>query len=102
MIRPHLRIAVLECDTPIGNTQQKYGSYGGLFEFLLLRSAAHLSQNDHIREPTLAITKYDVVGEPDKYPSLDNIDAVLLSGSSTWPLSPIPRSYLRTLQKATG
>lgn len=80
MARP-LRIAILECDTPIGQTKAKYGGYGNLFKELLLNGADKLAQDDSITKPELDITKFDVVSG-EQYPKLDEIDAVLLTGSS--------------------
>lgn len=70
-----LRIAVLECDTPIGRTFEKYGSYGNLFKELLQTGAGKLSE-----KPQLDITKFDVVNT-EHYPRLEDVDAILLSGS---------------------
>lgn len=75
-----LRIAVLECDTPIGRTKEKYGGYGNLFKELL-SNGAKLLQEKGEGEVELDITKYDVVNQ-EVYPELENVDAVLLTGSS--------------------
>lgn len=77
---PPLRIAVLECDTPIGRTKEKYGGYGNLFKELL-SNGAKLLQEKGEGEVELDITKYDVVNQ-EVYPELENVDAVLLTGSS--------------------
>lgn len=78
---PRLRIAILECDEPVGKTKEKYGSYGGLFTALLQNGAIRLASEDHGRKPELEISSYDVVNK-EVYPTLDDIDAVLLTGSS--------------------
>ena len=39
---PPLRIAILECDIPIGNTREKYGGYGNLFKELLLKGVGEV------------------------------------------------------------
>ena len=75
---PHLRIAILEADTPIGQTKEKYGGYGGVFTALLQAGAEHIG----IPLDQLVFSKYDVVTKME-YPSLDEIDAVLITGSST-------------------
>ena len=84
-MRPPLRIAVLECDTPLPNTHAKYGGYGGVFESLLRESAKKLSDDNepYQLDPDrdLQISKWDVVND-DKYPKLEDIDAILISGSS--------------------
>ncbi|KAM0180832.1 hypothetical protein ACHAPF_002125 [Botrytis cinerea] len=73
-----LRIAILECDTPLQNTNSKYGGYGGVFTSLLYRGASALSPP--LPESSLQISKYDVVSAQE-YPALSSIDAVLISGS---------------------
>lgn len=80
-MRPPLRIAVLECDEPIGRTKEKYGGYGGLFKELLENGAQQLAE-----KPELDVTKFDVVNT-EHYPKLENVDAILLSGSRKSPPS---------------
>ena len=72
-----LRIAVLECDTPLTRTQAKYGGYGGVFTSLLTAAAEELGL------PTVAlnISNWDVVSRQE-YPRLEDVDGVLLTGSS--------------------
>jgi GMP synthase-like glutamine amidotransferase len=72
-----LRIAILECDTPLPGTVAQYGSFGGVFTSLLRAGASTLSPPLH--ESDLVLSAYDVVQQ--KYPSLDSIDAVLISGA---------------------
>ena len=81
MIRPRLRIAILECDEPVGKTKERYGGYGGLFKDLLERGATHLAEQTGERRAELEISKFDIVNK-DVYPKLDDVDAVLLTGSS--------------------
>lgn len=71
-----LRLAILEADTPLPNTNAKYHGYRGVFTDLFRRAIAPEPLENH-----LAITGYDVVNHPDTYPDLDSIDAVLISGS---------------------
>lgn len=75
-----LRIAVLECDTPIGRTKEKYGGYGNLFKELLQNGAAEVRDKDGVAVPELDVRKYDVVNE-EHFPKIEEVDAVLLSGS---------------------
>ena len=86
-MKPPLRIAILECDTPLDGTRTKYGGYGGVFKALLEAGAQAVREAD----PSIATTKsqeeellklnyWDVVNKKD-YPALDEIDAVLLTGS---------------------
>ncbi|KAL1953312.1 hypothetical protein VTO42DRAFT_3019 [Malbranchea cinnamomea] len=80
MKRP-LRIAVLECDVPLTQTRAKYGGYGGLFETLLRSAAETLNQPDIVHpQDGLEVTKWNIVDD-DKYPSLDDVDGILLTGS---------------------
>lgn len=75
-----LRIAILECDTPIGRTKEKYGGYGNLFKELLHNGANEVRAKDSAEVPELDVRKYDVVND-ETYPKLEDVDAVLLSGS---------------------
>jgi hypothetical protein len=85
-MRPPLRIAILECDTPLKQTQAKYGGYGGVFTALLSKAADALDQPDIISsKKVLEISTFDVVNKQE-YPDLENIDAVLLTGSSMFAI----------------
>ena len=80
-MKPPLRIAILECDTPVPNVQRKYGGYGPIFKSLLERGADALGEPDLISSKQgMDITYFDVVQQ--EYPKLEDIDAVLLTGSS--------------------
>ncbi|KAL4919842.1 class I glutamine amidotransferase-like protein [Aspergillus aurantiobrunneus] len=81
MPRPPLRIAILECDTPPATSNAKYGGYGGVFTTLLHSSIQELHKPASV-DPTsiLEISSYDVV-TAQAYPDLNNIDAILLTGS---------------------
>jgi hypothetical protein len=81
MLRPRLRIAILECDEPIGKTKERYGGYGGLFQELLEHGAIHLAEQTGGRKAELDFSKFDVVNK-DRYPNLEDVDAILLTGSS--------------------
>ena len=76
---PLVRLAMLECDTPLTRTREKYGGYGGVFTAQLYAGADALD----IPHSDLEISLWDVVNHMDKYPSLDDIDAILITGSST-------------------
>lgn len=81
-MRPPLRIAILECDTPVDGVRAKYGGYGGVFKSLLHKAADALQQPDVISaEKGLELSNFDVVNKQE-YPDLETIDAVLLTGSS--------------------
>jgi hypothetical protein len=111
MPKPPLRVAILECDTPLPETQAKYTSYGGVFTSLLERAhkslsitpttngaitngattnGPHPATNGHSALSDLAslpfsqalhISKYAVEQDPTHYPSLSSIDAILITGS---------------------
>lgn len=88
-MRPPLRIAVLECDTPLDNTKAKYESYGGVFKKFLKASAVVLGGLNP--DTDLVISKYDIVNGTE-YPNLEDVDAILLTGSSAWLLLFIHKS----------
>ncbi|KAK2759448.1 hypothetical protein FQN54_002926 [Arachnomyces sp. PD_36] len=73
-----LRIAVFECGKAAPGVKAKYGGYGGLFESHLM-AAAKLSNN--LAKEDLVVTKWDVKAR--EYPKLEDIDAVLMSGSNS-------------------
>ena len=73
-----LRIAILECDTPIDPIKDQRGTYGDVFKELFDKSRSELEQTNL---PRLEFYKYDVV-EREEYPSLDKVDAILMTGSS--------------------
>ena len=98
-----IRIAILEADIPIGTTRAKYGSYGGVFTSLLHKAA----DGSHIPRDRLDITAWDVInsegakeGELEDmggelnmqrrkgYPKLEDVDAVLITGSRMWAPRP--------------
>jgi hypothetical protein len=82
MIVPRLRIAILECDEPVGKTKEKYGTYGGLFTELLNNGTKKLAETDG-QKVDLDISSWDIVNK-EAYPKLEDVDAVLLTGSSTF------------------
>ena len=75
-----LRIAILECDTPLDGTRAKYGGYGGVFTALLKAGADALDVPGLSSTSGLDITTWDVV-TAQKYPELEDIDAILITGS---------------------
>jgi hypothetical protein len=79
-MKPPLRIAILECDTPLPNTFAKYCGYGGVFEALLRSGAEALGRQD--LEVGLKISKHQIQLDPENYPRLEEIDAILITGAS--------------------
>ncbi|TKA83155.1 hypothetical protein B0A55_00729 [Friedmanniomyces simplex] len=88
-MKPPFRIAILECDEPIGRTKAKYGGYGNVFKALLDAGADHLAQQDGVSRPALELKYYNVVNA-QLYPKLEDIDAVLLTGSRHNAFDPDP------------
>lgn len=78
------RIAVLECDTPLPNTKALYGSYGGVFEALIRAGAKSLGRPE---QGQLVFFKHQIEIDPENYPDLNDIDAILITGSRM-PLLP--------------
>ena len=74
-----LRIAILECDTPIDPIKQQYGTYGDVFATLLKKGLAGFPPTES--KPSLEVTKWDVV-DKKQYPKLEDIDGILMTGSS--------------------
>ncbi|KAH5327296.1 hypothetical protein HBI12_075740 [Parastagonospora nodorum] len=72
-----LRIAILECDTPLPSVVEKYGRYDRIFSALLETAAEGLGLSP---KKDLVLSGFDVV-DKQEYPNLDEIDAVLISGS---------------------
>jgi hypothetical protein len=79
-MKPPLRIAILEADTPPDDIVARYGRYGKVFRTLLENAADSLGRPDFSKDD-LVLSAYDVVSE-QKYPETDDVDAVLISGSS--------------------
>lgn len=73
-----LRIAILECDTGLPKALAKYKRYGAISSALLEAGAkaAGLSDGD------LEVKSWDVVNEVGKFPKLEDVDGVFLTGSS--------------------
>jgi hypothetical protein len=76
-----LRIAILECDTPLDKTRAKYGRYGGVFKQLLERGADKLGHPGLSAKQGFELKMYNVVDDPKIYPSLEDIDAIVMTGS---------------------
>ncbi len=91
--RRPIRVAVLECDEPVGPVKEKFGSYGTMFKRLLERGAKKAAQTDGTEEVELDVTDFDVVHN-EHYPALDSVDAVLITGSSM--------SYPSSLRRCTN
>ncbi|EXJ86960.1 hypothetical protein A1O3_03914 [Capronia epimyces CBS 606.96] len=73
-----LRIAVLECDTPIDTVRNQYGTYGDIFEAFFQRGVGALKDSGHAVD--LEVSKWDVV-EAQQYPDMDTVHGILITGS---------------------
>jgi len=76
-----LRIAILECDTPLDNTRAKYHGYGGVFKQMLERSADALQYPGLSSKHGMELHSFNIEHHPALYPNLDDFDAILLTGS---------------------
>src|SRR5438552_1013385 len=81
---PPLRVAILECDTPLDNTKAKYGGYGGVFASILRHGADLLQRSDLSSTTGLQLTSWDI-HNGEMYPRLQDIDAILVTGSRMFP-----------------
>ncbi|KAI5273500.1 class I glutamine amidotransferase-like protein [Aureobasidium subglaciale] len=76
---PTLRIAILECDTPLDKVLDRYGSYGDIFTALLKHASQELTNEGE--DVKVECTSYDVVGKQEYPEDLEKVDAVLMTGS---------------------
>ncbi|KAI4801278.1 class I glutamine amidotransferase-like protein [Aureobasidium sp. EXF-8845] len=77
---PTLRIAILECDTPLDKVLDKYGSYGDIFTALLKQASKEVTSEDG-ESVQVECTNYDVVDKQEYPEDLDKVDAILMTGS---------------------
>ncbi|KAK1775952.1 class I glutamine amidotransferase-like protein [Copromyces sp. CBS 386.78] len=73
-----IRLAILEADTPPAGTHARYNGYRGVFTHLFTRA---LTSPEQPFSSFLTITAHDVVNNLSDYPSLSEIDAILITGS---------------------
>ena len=72
-----VRLAVLVCGNPMAGAIRQYGGWAGFLEDRLQRSFAEESY-----APELIISSHNVLEGPRSYPSLEKVDALLITGSS--------------------
>jgi hypothetical protein len=75
-MRAAIRLAILEADHANPQMAKKYGRYGGVFCSFLEAASARLGLEDG----ELDITLWDIA-RLKVYPSLEDIDAILITGS---------------------
>jgi hypothetical protein len=78
----NLRLAVLECDTPFPSIGEKRGTYADVFRDLLDKGLKHEALGDKGKDVSFEISKWDVV-TAQEYPSIEEVDGFLLTGSSS-------------------
>lgn len=71
-----LRVAVLEADTPLPAVDARYKGYHGVFKDLFRRAVAPQDLDS-----VATFSRHDVVNDLTSYPALDDIDAILITGS---------------------
>lgn len=73
-----IRIAILGCDNNIPKALEKYKSYAAISSTLLEAGAeaAGLTKGD------LEVSLWDVIDQVGKFPDLEDVDGVFLTGSS--------------------
>ena len=74
-----LRIAILECDTGLPKALAKYKRYGAISAAFLRAGAAAAGLRE---EGDVEVGIWDVLNESGRYPELEGVDAVFLTGSS--------------------
>jgi hypothetical protein len=72
---------VIEFETPPNDVFDKHGSYGDIAIKLLRRTLAASAE----LSPLLKVTKVSALDDDASWPALDEVDAVLLTGSSKLP-----------------
>lgn len=77
-----LQIAILQCDTPPPDVVAEYGAYDRIFTTLLEKAADGLGLDP---KKDLELSAYEVVTKQE-YPNVEDVDAVLISGSSKYIL----------------
>ena len=90
-----LRIAILQCDTPPPDVIAQYGAYDRIFTTLLEKAAEGLGLDP---KKDLELSAFEV-GTKQEYPNFEDVDAVLISGSSECHASVSGYDYGRVMLK---
>ena len=85
-MKPSIRIhiAILVCDTPIQPILRKYGDYFAIFQDLLRKALKDLEISEKSKDIIVEFSEHQMVNN-NRFLDLENVDAVLLTGSSTLP-----------------
>lgn len=98
-MRQRTRLAILECDTPLPETGKQYGGYGGVFKALL--NAGAKAEGFGGVDEILDISMHQIEANPDDYPEVNSVDALLLTGSSESLILSTRGAVLILLQNTT-
>lgn len=74
-----IRIAIIDCDPLIEPIRKRYGDYGGVVTAFLHAGAEHIG----LPFDELHLTVWSVE-ERQAYPALEEIDSILITGSSMY------------------
>jgi GMP synthase-like glutamine amidotransferase len=74
------RLAILECDDPLDETRRNLGGHTGCYKQLFAETVASFGDSFRSFVDDLEITSWDVI-YTQKYPSLQSVDAIIVSGS---------------------
>ncbi|CAD0016916.1 unnamed protein product [Aureobasidium pullulans] len=77
---PTLRIAILECDTPLDKVRNKYGTYGDIFTELLKHGSEELTSEGE--EVKVECSSYDVVDKQEYPEDLEKFTREILESQS--------------------
>ena len=86
------RLAIFECDTPIDPIRERSGTYGDICASILAAALKDVPTKTAI-EPVF--TSWDVV-DKQEYPNLEQVDGILLTGSSkflAWEILPVQNIF---------
>ncbi|KAL7947721.1 class I glutamine amidotransferase-like protein [Trichoderma barbatum] len=72
-----LRLAILECETPLPKAKAARGSFGDIFQDLFTLGLRNLG--DEAANVQLQMSKWDVIA--GNYPRIEDVDAIVLTGS---------------------
>ncbi|KAL9115528.1 MAG: hypothetical protein Q9227_000849 [Pyrenula ochraceoflavens] len=72
-----IRTAILDCDSLVTSVRAKYGDYGGVVTAFLEAGAKRLGLPENLFE----ISSWKVTEESFKYPDLDTIETLIITGS---------------------
>ncbi|KAJ5399301.1 hypothetical protein N7465_009790 [Penicillium sp. CMV-2018d] len=75
-----IHVAILVCDTPIQPVLTKYGDYYAIFQALLRQAFKDLEISEECNDITVEFSEHQMV-DNDRFPDLEKVDAVLLTGS---------------------